>query len=353
MIPQKELYVMAMLAFGSPLERRGLVAVMRMVATAVGTRPFDGDRADLVRMFAGLESCSGCHGFPESLDFSDLTGDIEPWADGADGIAEIMKCLPGDKQRLEAVHAGLLVALYSIEQDPVGLSAARWISKELGASDSMVRTATLTAGVHSHAAQADLFRRFMSERIGVPVDEVRKFASRKDLGAITAPALNDRYHRLLEQAPDGSLGGEMRRFYSDAPFAVPGTPGVPLPVEFLGSHDVHHVLAGYDTMAHGEVYTAVFNAGNAAAGIGWLSVVLLQWHQGIKIGVFNPAHAHLDPAIVADAAQRGAATHVDVYSYEWDWMSLLERPLDEVRGSLGIPPGGTVLAGATWNPKSE
>ena len=59
------------------------------------------------------------------------------------------------------------------------------------------------------------------------------------------------------------------------------------------------------------------------------------------------------PEIVADAAQRGAATHVDVYSYEWDWMSLLERPLDEVRGSLGIPPGGTVLAGATWNPKSE
>ena len=76
----------------------------------------------------------------------------------------------------------------------------------------------------------------------------------------------------------------------------------------------------------------------------------LQWHQGIKIGVFNPAHAHLDPAIVADAAQRGGATHVDVYRADWDWVSLLPRPLDEVRAELGIPQGGTVAAGASWNP---
>ncbi|MEI6372480.1 MAG: hypothetical protein WCP26_01740 [Actinomycetes bacterium] len=344
---------MAMLAFGNPHERRGLVAVMRMVATANGTRPFDGDRADLVRMFAGLESCAGCHGFEESIDFSDLVGDAEPWPDVETGIAEIKACLPTQQQALEAVHAGVLVALYSIEQDPEGLDAARWISKQLGASDSMVRAVTLTAGQHSKAAQADVFRRFMSKRINVDINEVRKFAARKDLGGLSNVAMIEDYHRRLDKAPDGSLGYEMRRFYSDAPFDIPGTPGTPLPVQFLGSHDVHHVLAGYDTMAHGEVYTAVFNAGNSAAGIGWLSVVLLQWHQGIKIGVFNPAHAHLDPQLVADAAQRGAATHVDVYSAGWDWVSLLDQPLDEVRGSLGVPVGGNVPPGATWNPVSE
>jgi len=340
----------ALLAFGTPRERRGLVAVMRMVATANGTRPFDGDRAELVGMFAGLQSCAGCHGFDESIDFSDLLGADEPWADPEMGIAEIRACLPDPAQALEAIHAGVLVALYSIEQDPAGLDAARWISKQLGASDSMVRSVTLTAGNHSKAAQADVFRRFLSDRINIDINEVRRFAERKDLGALSSIAMIEDYHRTLDAAPDGSLGYEMRRFYSDAPFEVPGTPGTPLPVQFLGSHDVHHVLAGYDTLAHGEVYTAVFNAGNSSAGIGWLSVVLLQWHQGIKIGVFNPAHAHLDPAIVADAAQRGGATHVDVYRADWDWVSLLPRPLDEVRAELGIPQGGTVAAGASWNP---
>ncbi len=341
---------MAMLAFGTPQERRGLVAVMRMVATANGTRPFDGDRAELVRMFAHLQGCAGCHGFAENLDFDDLVGDTDPWADPDQGIAQIKSYLPQPNQALEAVHAGVLVALYSIEQDPAGLDAARWVSKQLGASDSMVRAVTLTAGEHAKSAQADVFRRFLSQRINIDINQIREFAGRSDLGGLSNPVMADDYRRLVDSAPDGSLGYEMKRFYSDAPFEIPGTPGTPLPVQFLGSHDVHHVLAGYDTMAHGEVYTAMFNAGNSSAGIGWLSVVLLQWHQGVKIGVFNPAHACLDPALLADAAQRGSDTKVDVYSADWDWVSLLNQPLDEVRGGLGIPPGGTVPAGASWNP---
>ncbi|MEI8259825.1 MAG: hypothetical protein WCJ30_29560, partial [Deltaproteobacteria bacterium] len=59
--------------------------------------------------------------------------------------------------------------------------------------------------------------------------------------------LVERYHLLVADAPEGSLGAQMRKFYDDARFDIPGTPGAPLPVEFLGSHDVHHVLAGYDT----------------------------------------------------------------------------------------------------------
>jgi hypothetical protein len=78
-------------------------------------------------------------------------------------------------------------------------------------------------------------------------------------------------------------------------------------------------------------------------------VVLLQWHQGIKLGVFPPGHSHLDPAMVADAALRGSQTGTDVYDAQWDWMSLLDQPLDEVRSALGIPPGGQVAHGESWN----
>ena len=100
-----------------------------------------------------------------------------------------------------------------------------------------------------------------------------------------------------------------------------------------------------------EAYTAVFNAANAEAGIGWLTVVLLQWHQGIKLGVFPEGHSHLDPTTMAEAWARGAQTTTDIYDAGWDWMALLDLPLDDVRAALAIPAGGraTVSPGGSWN----
>jgi hypothetical protein len=53
--------------------------------------------------------------------------------------------------------------------------------------------------------------------------------------------------------------------------------------------------------------------------------------------------------MMADAAWRGTQTTVDIYDAHWDWMALLILPLDDVRSSLGIPPGGQVSAGSSWN----
>jgi hypothetical protein len=304
-------------------------------------------------MFAGLLGCAGCHGFEESLDFSDLVGDDEPWGDASSAITEIATLAALEHDRLEIVHAAMLVALFADSPDLPGLEAASAIARGLGCSDDILDGVLAVASERSASAKADLFRRFLSERIAVDADAIAEHMDRHDLASITRPATIVEYHRLIAEAPEGTLGAEMRRFYNEARFDIPGAPGVPLPVEFLGSHDVHHVIAGYDTSAQGEAYTAVFNAGNAAAGIGWLSVVLLQWHQGVKLGVFPEGHSHLDPAMVVDAAQRGAQTAVDVYDANWDWMALLDLPLPEVRHSLGIPPGGQVDQGGPWSPPSE
>jgi hypothetical protein len=322
---------------------------MRLVATALETRPFDGSSSELVQMFAGLMGCAGCHGFEESLDFSDLLGETLPWSEIDEAIAMIEALLIGDRDRTEVVNSGLLVAMFADSPDLDALLAARQIARSLGCDDTLIDNIVAIANESAATAKADLFRRFLSERIDVESETIREHMERHDLDAITRPSDIERYHLLITEAPEGSLGAEMRFFYSDAKFDIPGTPGVPLPVEFLGSHDIHHVLAGYNTSAQGEAYTAVFNAANASAGIGWLSVVLLQWHQGIKLGVFPEGHSHLDPAQMADAALRGSQTTTDVYDAHWDWMALLSLPLDEVRSSLGIPPGGQVSAGSSWN----
>lgn len=322
---------------------------MRLAATALETRPFAGSTSELVQMFAGLMGCAGCHGFEESLDFSDLLGDTLPWSEIDEAIAMIEALLIDDRDRTEVVNSCLLVAMFADSPDLDALLAARQIARSLGCDDTLIDNIVAIANESAATAKADLFRRFLSERIDVESETIREHMERHDLDAITRPSDIERYHQLITEAPEGSLGAEMRFFYSDAKFDIPGTPGVPLPVEFLGSHDIHHVLAGYNTSAQGEAYTAVFNAANAEAGIGWLSVVLLQWHQGIKLGVFPEGHSHLDPAQMADAALRGSQTTTDVYDAHWDWMALLSLPLDEVRSSLGIPPGGQVSAGSSWN----
>lgn len=341
---------MSTMTFGTHEVRRAHVATMRLVATALESRPFDGPESDLVRMFAGLIGCAGCHGFDESLDFSDLLGVSSPWATIEEAIAEIGSLLANQAERIEAVNAGQLVAMFAEEPDRRALEAAREIARGLGCDDTLIEMVLAVANESAATAKADLFRRFLSERIDVEAETIRQHMDRHDLALITRPPTIERYHRLIAEAPPGSLGAEMRRFYDDASFDIPGAPGVPLPVEFLGSHDVHHVLAAYDTSAQGEAYTAVFNAGNSSAGIGWLTVVLLQWHQGIKLGVFPEGHSHLDPAMVADAVLRGNQTSADVYDAHWDWMALLSEPLDEVRASLGIPAGGQVVAGGHWGP---
>jgi len=340
---------MALLVFGPPETRRAYIAVMRLVATALGTRPFEGDEAELVTMFAALEGCAGCHGFDEPLDFSDLLGPDEPWVDAEAAIAEILKGLTSESDRLEAVHAGLLVSLFADDPDPEATAAAHWVAARLGVDDVMARNIEAIANENSAASKADLFRRFLSERIGIDSKVIAEHMERHNLETITTPQTISKYHQLIADAPEGSLGAMMRAFYNDARFDMPGKPGAPLPVEFLGSHDVHHVLAAYNTSAQGEVYTAVFNAANASAGIGWLSVVLLQWHQGIKLGVFPEGHSHLDPEMMANAALRGSQTQTDIYDATWDWMSLLALPLDEVRESLKIPEGGQVTPGDSWS----
>ena len=341
---------MALLAFGSLEARRAHVAVMRMVATAGGSRPFEGPDADLVRMFAELIGCPGCHGFDQPVDFTDLLGEGPPWGSDDEAIAALAALLPEQSDRIEAVHAGMLVALFADSPDEAGLGEAKRIASALGCDSSLIDSVIEIASAGAVTAKADLFRRFLAERIDVEEETIRSHMDRHDLASITRPATIERYHLLVADAPEGSLGAQMRKFYDDARFDIPGTPGAPLPVEFLGSHDVHHVLAGYDTSAQGEAYTAVFNAGNSSAGIGWLTVVLLQWHQGVRLGVFPEGHSHLDPAVMAVAGQRGSMTTTDLYDAHWDWMALLGQPIDQVRASLRVPSGGLVPDGGCWAP---
>lgn len=338
---------MTLIIHGEPGSAEGLVAAMRLVATARGRRPFTGHSADLVRAMAGVASAA--QGDDASADLHQLLGAEEPWSSDRQAVAAIAAWLPGPDHRSEAVHAALLVPLGADEVDVEGLHAARWLAKELGADDQTVRDVEATCRRHAGRAEADLFRRFLAWKTGVDPMVIKARLARHEPPLQTPARDLTELRRSLDEAADGTVGAELCRFYSDTGFLLPGSDGV-LPLEVLGSHDLHHVLTAYDASPEDEVYLAVFNAANAVdGGMDFLAVIMLQWHQGIRLGVFDPAQAELDPQLLAAAALRGDRTTTDLCDRSWDYRSLLDLPLDDARHQLGIPTGGSVVAGGPWD----
>lgn len=320
---------------------------MRMVATAGGSRPFTGLQADLTRAVAVLMEGDLAGESPPVLD--DLLADGEPWTSVAASLREIGELLASDVDRREAAHAGFLVALMAEEPDAGALHTARQLARSLHADDALCADLEATVGRDATRAESDLFRRFLSWKTGVDLSTIEARLARQ-LPVVDTPIDEvEEIRRRLAAAGEGTIGFELTNFYRDTEFDIPGSLGT-LPLAVLGSHDVHHVLTGYDASPEDEVYLAVFTAANSRnGGIEYLAVIALQWHQGIRLGVFNPATAPLDPAQLTLAAERGARTSVDLSTPNWDWKHLIDMSLDSARELLGIPAGGSVGPGGKWD----
>jgi hypothetical protein len=145
--------------------------------------------------------------------------------------------------------------------------------------------------------------------------------------------------RQLGLLPEGTLGREYWKFATRRKFDFPGELGAI--IERTVIHDLGHVLSGYDTTPEGELRQGAFQAGNRRNdGFVFLCFVLTQFQLGIKfapiaetrVGAFQTQ----TPAVI-EAVARGAACKVDTTDH-WDFWADVERPVQELRESWGIPP---------------
>ena len=316
-----------------------------MPPRAGGRRPFTGAQADLVRAMAKVAAASH-EGVRRDLDL--LLGTDEPWGEEEGAVAAISAWLTTTQQRRETVHATLLVALDADEPDRLGLAIAHRLAVALGVDDQTMRDVEATSRRSAAQAEADLYRRFLSWKTGVDEVAIAQRLARHQLPVTTPPSTLNRLRNVLAEAREGTVAAELARFYAHTGFDLPGSTGT-LPFEVLGSHDVHHVLAGYGADPDDEVYLAVFTAANSSrGGMDYLAVIMLQWHQGIKLGFFDPARASLDPELLAAALDRGARTTADLSDSDFDVFGILTMDLHEARVHLGIPTGGRVGHLGPW-----
>lgn len=172
------------------------------------------------------------------------------------------------------------------------------------------------------------------------LDTVLQIAGHGEDAELTA-----RFTRLAE-LPDGTLGRELLRFYQDRGFSLPGEKhGTPMP---LVPHDLVHILAGYDTDVLGEVRTLSFQTGFKRDNpLMFMFLLLFQLQLGVEMVQLVPGGAGSyrgffdDPQILAEvwkAQRRGAAMNRDLMDGTWDYWSVLDRPVEELRARYNVPP---------------
>jgi ubiquinone biosynthesis protein Coq4 len=142
----------------------------------------------------------------------------------------------------------------------------------------------------------------------------------------------------LRELPQGSLGREYARFLDAngiSPLVV--SPAVrarfradPYALRYTATHDLHHVLAGFDTGLAGEAGVLAFNVGQGAAPVSRAMLAVVR----VLYTMVSPMQARAIANNVRVGLAMGKNAELVMGSPLESWF---EEPLATVRARLGIP----------------
>jgi hypothetical protein len=156
-----------------------------------------------------------------------------------------------------------------------------------------------------------------------------------------AEAAVEVFARMRRCAP-GTLGAEVIAFYERWGFPLPGTGEGPAGISLL-THDIDHVIAGYDTSPPDEIALQAMLL--AASGFehhfsSLMAALLLSEAGALPFPGIEPVVGALGragaPEELADAFARGAACIADFGL--GDHLALIDEPLEAVRARYGVRP---------------
>ncbi len=241
-----------------------------------------------------------------------------------------------------AEHAAALLAVASLadgQADPDRLRAVVRYAHALHVDEGWVRDLHEVARGHLAWAMGDMARR--------NVDTFPGWAPGNDAlpEMLVYRAGTEDDHRLarrfadLESRPSATFGHAFWRHFRRHGFAFPGEAAA-FDGRFSVPHDGLHVLAGYSTSLQGELLVSTFTGAmhHRDALRAHLLPVIFEWHVGTEVNGIGAQTGALDPARFLVAWERGEATTGDVLDPAWDFWSVVDTDLDELRSRYGITP---------------
>jgi hypothetical protein len=188
-------------------------------------------------------------------------------------------------------------------------------------------------------AAVDYMRAFDSQRAVLTEPSLR--GGRDDAPEVEDPALAARLRALHDLAP-GTLGFEYVEFYRRNGLPLPGD-DPSSPAVFV-SHDMCHVIGGYEPTGPGEIALGAMQLAITDSDAHWIQFLgNLGVHEAGYLGAHAvPKQASLArpgaATMLAEAIRRGERCTGDFTRA--DHLEMVERPLDDVREEFGVPPIG-------------
>jgi hypothetical protein len=256
--------------------------------------------------------------------------------------------IAGAHQRKRLVQLAAVAVLHAQPIRPEAHAFLKALSRRLATHDSVIDV--IGAVIRGRHLQARLLsmRRVMRVMLKEAYTAEGTLGVLRLVGALALKVTVNKgrfwHYKRLGLLPEGTLGRSYWSHMTRLGFGFPGEPaGIPDSVAY---HDVLHVLAGNETTPHGEIQQGALQAGNRHEdGFFFLQMVLLQFHQGVKVTPAAEGYTgNFDPDLVLWAIHRGAQCNVDM-THQWDFWPLMGLTLEEARQRVAMLPKLGALAG--------
>ena len=200
--------------------------------------------------------------------------------------------------------------------------------------------------------ELEICRRWVDEGAARATEDFDRFYA-ANLETLSEPSLRDSYLRIeepdlelarrlesLHELPEGTLGHAYIEFYRRNKITVPGA-DVHTPAHYV-SHDMNHVIAGYEPTGPGEIALGAFTLAMNDNDANWLQFIAnLAIHEAglVQHGAIMPKDSTLTRPgatdLLGEALHRGAQC-TDDFS-QADHLVMADWLLDDVRAHFGVP----------------
>jgi hypothetical protein len=210
------------------------------------------------------------------------------------------------------------------------------------------------AALGTGGPELEIARDWVDQGVARAMADFERFYAEK-LETLSEPSLRDDYLRIeepdlelaarlraLHDLSPGTLGRSYIDFYQRNGLTLPGA-DTHTPAHYV-SHDMNHVIAGYEPTGPGEIALGAFTLAMNDNDANWIQFIAnLAIHEAglVQHGAIMPKDSTLTrpgaTELLGEALWRGAQCHTDFS--QADHLGMADWPLVDVREHFGVPAG--------------
>jgi hypothetical protein len=265
-------------------------------------------------------------------------------------LGAVAAALPDARDRRRCIQMAIMTELCRHPRDRAQLAAVQDLADALGLDGPELESVRRLARESADAATHDFVRIYQEYRPALSEHRLLDGTGESS----TDPVLWQQLDTLAD-LPTGTLGWAYVEFHRRNGFQLP-RPGTPAPAYYV-SHDMGHVIAGYEPTGPGEIALGAFKLAASPTATNWMaSMVNVLIHE---VGLFK--HGSTEQFVpfggapypgpgeqfgamslpgasdlIAEAFDRGAACTGDINTA--DHLALAVLPIRAVRERFGVRP---------------